>query len=319
MSRQLLGIHHVTAIASDPQANLDFYTGTLGLRLVKLTVNFDDPGSYHIYYGDSLGRPGSLITFFAWPGARRGRHGTPQVTSTAFSIPGGSMGYWSERLAGAGLAPDRSTTYPGEESLSFADPDGLTLELVEPPAEDPRPPWSGGPIPHDRAIRGIHRVTISEEGYEATAGLLTNTLGFRAAAPYGNRFRHECGEGGPGAIVDVLCMPDRRQGAMGVGAVHHVAWRAPYDAEQEEWRLRLAKEALNVSPVMERQYFRSIYFREPGGVLFEIATDGPGFTVDEEPSALGTALRIPPWLEPLRSRIEKLLPPVRIPAGIGLV
>ena len=315
MRAPLLGIHHVTAIASDPQANVDFYTGTLGLRLVKLTVNFDDPGSYHLYYGDALGRPGSLVTFFAWPGAHRGRQGPPQVTSTAFSVPRGSLEHWSRRLGEAGIQASRSTPYPGEESLSFADPDGLALELVEPVAdEDPRLVPGVGSVPQAHAIRGIHRITMSEEGYEATAALLTGALGFRASAPHGSRFRHECGDGGSGAIVDVLCAPDGRHGSLGAGVVHHVAWRAPDESSQREWREVLVKAGLNVSPVMERQYFRSIYFREPGGVLFEIATDPPGFTTDEEPAALGSALRLPPWLEDLRPRIEKLLPPLRLPA-----
>jgi len=313
MSAPLLGIHHVSAIASDPQANVDFYTGTLGLRLVKLTVNFDDPGSYHLYYGDASGRPGSLVTFFVWPGSHRGRQGPPQVTATAFSIPRGSMESWSHRLGEAGIEFARSTPYPGEESLSFADPDGLALELVEPAADDPRTAVGGGPVPLAHAIRGIHGITMSEEGYEATAALLGGPLGFRAAAAHGSRFRYECGDGGPGAIVDVLCMPAGRHGSPGAGVVHHVAWRAPDEASQREWRALLVKDGFNVSPVMERQYFRSIYFREPGGVLFEIATDSPGFAIDEEPTALGTALRLPPWLEALRPRIEKMLPPLRLP------
>lgn len=293
------GIHHVTAIASDPQANIDFYTGLLGLRLVKKTVNFDDPGSYHFYYGDYSGTPGTIMTFFPWPGARRGRKGNGQVTVTSFAVPRNSIGEWVEKLSKADVDFDGPITRFGEEVLVFNDPDGLHLEVV------------GSTDDEGDAIRSFHSATISEEGYESTARLLTETMGFRHAGEEGNRFRFAAGDGGPSKIVDVLCSPDAARGMVSAGTVHHIAWRTP-DAEQQlRWRGMLVGLDYNVSPVMDRNYFESIYYREPGGVLFEIATDAPGFTVDEPLEALGTNLKLPPQYEPMRARIEAALPPVR--------
>ena len=249
---QILGIHHVTAIASDPQANIDFYTKFLGLRLVKKTVNFDDPGSYHLYYGDHYGTPGSIITFFPWPGARRGRKGNGQVTITSFSIPKDAIGEWARRLSQAGVDFNGPITRFGEEVLTFEDPDGLQLELVAATAQD------------GHAIQSFHSATISEEGYERTARLLTETMGFRHAGEEGNRFRFVIGDGGPSKIVDVVCSPDATRGLVSAGTVHHIAWRTP-DAEQQlRWRGALVGLDYNVSPVMDRNYFESIYFREPG-------------------------------------------------------
>jgi glyoxalase family protein len=293
------GIHHVTAIASDPQANIDFYTRFLGLRLVKKTVNFDDPGSYHLYYGDYNGHPGTLITFFPWPGARRGRKGNGQVTVTSFAVPRNSLGAWVGKLSKADIDFDGPVTRFGEEVLRFSDPDGLQLELVA-SVDD-----------QGDGIRSFHSATISEEGYEKTAQLLTQTLGFRLAQQEGNRFRFVAGDGGPSKIVDVLCSPDAARGMVAAGTVHHIAWRTP-DAEQQlRWRGVLVGRDYNVSPVMDRNYFESIYFREPGGVLFEIATDPPGFTVDEPLESLGQSLKLPPEYEPMRDRIESALPPIR--------
>ncbi|MBI3667652.1 MAG: ring-cleaving dioxygenase [Acidobacteria bacterium] len=314
VSPQIPGIHHVTAIAGDPQQNLDFYTGLLGLRLVKRTVNFDDPYTYHLYYGDQLGRPGGILTFFPWPGAPRGRRGAGQLTATSFSVPAPALGYWMERLKSHGVAFEGPTRRFEEEVLTFGDRDGLQLELVAGSEADPRGPWKEGPVPADQAIRGFYGVTVSEEGYEQTAALLTATLGFRRAREAGNRFRYEAGSGGPGAVVDVLCLPAAPPGRVGVGTVHHVAWRASNDEEQKYWRGRIADLGFNVTPVLDRNYFRSIYFREPGGVLFEIATDPPGFTADEPPEQLGTRLKLPPWLEPHRAEIEQRLPPLHLPA-----
>jgi glyoxalase family protein len=293
------GIHHVTAIASDPQANIDFYTGFLGLRLVKKTVNFDDPGSYHFYYGDYNGTPGTIMTFFPWPGARRGRKGNGQVTVTSFAVPRNSIGAWVEKLSKAGIDFDGPITRFGEEALVFTDPDGLHLELV------------GSTDDEGSAIRSFHSATISEEGYESTARLLTDTMGFRHAGEEGNRFRFVIGDGGPSKIVDVLCSPDAARGLVAAGTVHHIAWRTP-DAEQQlRWRGILVELDYNVSPVMDRNYFESIYYREPGGVLFEIATDPPGFTVDEPIDALGSGLKLPLQYESMRARIEAALPPVK--------
>jgi catechol 2,3-dioxygenase-like lactoylglutathione lyase family enzyme len=309
--KQILGIHHITAIAGDPRQNLDFYGDLLGLHLVKRTVNFDDPATYHFYFGDREAHPGTLLTFFLWPGAPRGRHGAGQATGVSFSIPEGAMGYWMERLKAAKLAIDGSRKRFGEETISFHDHDGLPLELVANP--DARPGWVEGPVPAEHAIRGIHGVTLSVEVHEKTAAVLADLLGFRATKERGNRFRYEAGRGGAGAVVDVEWVPGLTQGEVAVGTVHHVAWRTPDAVEQREWRREIAARGLRVTPVVDRTYFRSIYFREPGGVLFEIATDGPGFAVDEPAEELGTRLVLPPWLEPRRRDLEMRLPPLEEP------
>ena len=312
MNPTIPGIHHVTAITGDAQKNIDFYSGVLGLRLVKLTVNFDDPGSYHLYYGDKLGRPGTIMTFFAWPGARRGRVGPPQVTATAFAVPAGALDYWSSWLADHDVkAADRL----GERAIRFTDPDGTGLEIVA-VAEPGGEPWPGGPVPSEQAIRGFHGVTISEEGYESTAKLLTEMMGFEPAGSEGNRFRYRARNGGGlGQVVDLLCVPAARDGGLGAGIVHHVAFRTPDDPQQVAWRAKIIEGGLNVTPVIDRNYFHSIYFREPGGVLFEIATDPPGFDIDEPPERLGTRLMLPAQYEPDRAEIERVVPRVRLPAG----
>jgi glyoxalase family protein len=284
------GIHHITAIASDPQRNLDFYTRVLGLRLVKLTVNFDDPGTYHFYFGDEAGSPGSILTFFPWPGTPRGRQGTGQATVVSFSVP--SLQGWEERL------PNYTITQRfGQDVLSFADPDGMSLELTA----------VGGT---GNAITAFSGVTLSEGGYESTAKLLTETFGFELTASEANRFRYT---GSAGNHVDLLCQPDARRGGMGAGTIHHVAFRAETDELQKQWQSELARLDYNVTPVLDRQYFHSIYFREPGGVLFEIATDPPGFAIDETPETLGTGLKLPPALEPMRPEIEEMLPKIKLP------
>jgi glyoxalase family protein len=312
MNPTIPGLHHVTAITADAQKNLDYYGGVLGLRLVKLTVNFDDPGSYHLYYGDPLGRPGTILTFFAWPGAHRGRIGPPQVTATAFAAPAGALDFWSERLKEHRIELQPSETHFGEDVVSFADPDGLRLEIVASREQGGDLP-ADGPIPAASAIRGFHAVTLSEEGCEKTAELLTDVMGFRAHGNEGNRFRYRTGTGEFASVVDLLCVPDARPGGIGAGVVHHVAFRTPEDVQQEAWRSEMARRRYNVTPVIDRIYFHSIYFREPGGVLFEIATDPPGFTVDESADQLGTKLRLPPWLEPQRTLLEQELPRLRLP------
>jgi glyoxalase family protein len=308
MPSPIPGIHHVTAIATDPRRNLAFYTEVLGLRLVKKTVNFDDPGTYHLYYGDDLGRPGTILTFFPWPLAVRGSRGVGQVTVTSVAVPAGSLGFWAERLAADGIVAEETEERLGEEVLTFLDPDGLKLELVAAREAAGRPGWQGGPVPPEHAVRGVHSVTLTEQGYEATAALLTTVLGFEKVAEAGNRFRFEAPGGGSGARVDVLCTPAAPYGRIAAGSVHHVAFRVADEAAQREWRERLVTAGLDVTPVLDRQYFRSIYFREPGGVLFEIATDPPGFTLDEAPEELGSGLELPPWLERHRERIESTLP-----------
>lgn len=310
---QLLGIHHVTAIAGDPQTNIDFYTGVLGLRLVKVTVNFDDPATYHLYYGDGQGHPGTILTFFPWPDGMRGRIGTGQLTATSFAVPEQSFTYWKQRLAEHRIQFEETRSVFDQTLLSFPDPDGLQLELIGTSEANPDHAWRKGPVPLDFAIRGFHHVTLSEEGYERTASLLTETMRFKLTGSSGNRFRYSVSLGGPATIVDLVCMPAGRPGRVAVGTVHHVAWRTPTDAQQQDWQRTLTVLQYNATPVIDRKYFHSIYFREPGGVLFEIATDPPGFAIDEPVDQLGSHLVLPPWLEPARARIEQALPKVRLP------
>lgn len=311
------GIHHVTAITGDPQRNLDFYAGALGLRLVKRTVNFDDPTTYHFYFGDESGSPGSLITFFAWPGAKRGRPGAGQVGVTSFAIPPRSLGYWLERLIRNHVEFEQPKTRFDERVIALKDPDGLLLELVAHPSAEALPEWSGGQVDQDHAIRGIHSVTLWEDGHELTSRLLQDSLGFELAREQGSIYRFVARGGGPGSIVDLRVVPGLWSGTMGAGAVHHVAFRARDEAEQIAIRGTLALLGSNITPQLDRQYFRSVYFREPGGVLFEIATDGPGFTIDEPLETLGRALALPPWLEDRRFEIEALLPDIRLPLRLA--
>ena len=308
-----MSIHHVTAIAGDPQRNLDFYTGVLGLRLVKLTVNFDDPGSYHLYFGDELGHPGSILTFFPWPNGRRGRQGTGQVGTVSLAVPPASLGFWVERLVQHGVkfeGPDRRFD---EQVLAFSDPDGLLLELVATPRVERVAAWADGPVPAEHAVRGLHGGIIWEDGDRGTAEFLTAHLGFRQVGEEGNRLRFESAAEGVGTVVDLRRVDGFWAGATGVGTVHHVAFRAASDEAQLELRGRIKQAGIDTTPVVDRQYFKSVYFREPGGVLFEIATDAPGFTRDETVAELGTHLMLPPTYEPMRDRIAQALPPVRLP------
>ncbi len=312
---EILGLHHVTAIGGDPQGSVGFYREVLGLRLVKRTVNFDDPGTYHLYYGDALGRPGTLLTFFPWPGARLGRVGTGQVAGTALTIPEVAIGYWQERLRAYGVALQPITPRFEEEEvvLRFQDPDGLWVELVAHPQAEARPGWPEGPVPPEYGIRGLHAVMMLEAVAEPTLCFLIEGMGFRRVREEGARIRLAVGPGGPGAWVDLRVDPHASRGRVAVGTVHHVAWRVRNDAEQGAWRTHLQALGLYVTPVMDRKYFRSIYFREPGGVLFEIATDSPGFSVDEALERLGTGLMLPAWLEPMQEEIERALPPLTVP------
>jgi len=312
MERRIPGVHHVTAICGDPQANIDFYSSTLGLRLVKLTVNFDDPYSYHLYYGDTLGRPGTILTFFAWPGAPKGWRGIGQVTSVSFSVPPQSLDYWKERLLRNHVKIESESKRYEDRVIAFSDPDGLQLEFVANPRDD-REGWSQGPIPSQSAIKGFYGVTLSEDGYEETSSLLTDTMGFHFVGQEGNRYRYRASDTKAASTVDILCLPAGRAGEVSVGTVHHVAWRTPTDEEQKAWRQELVRSRLNVTPIIDRKYFHSIYFREPGRVLFEIATDPPGFTVDEPLESLGSRLALPSWLEPMRGNLERELPAVKLP------
>ena len=315
MSSQTTGIHHVTAISGAPQRNADFYAGTLGLRLVKKTVNFDDPETYHLYYGDGAGSPGTIMTFFPWAHAPGGRIGAGQLVVTSYSIPAASLGYWTERLVERGVRFERPRDRFGDTVLSFEDPDRLRIELVT--AEDVRPGRAGGPVREDHSIRGFHHVALAVEATDRTAGLMTDTLGFRLVDEAEGRIRLASGEGGPGDRVDVVNAAGFPGGSMGVGTVHHVALRVPDEETQLALREAVAALGYNVTPVLDRNYFRSIYFRETGGVLFEIATDPPGFAVDEDPEHLGEDLKLPPWLETRRDRLEEVLPPLHVPDGEG--
>jgi glyoxalase family protein len=308
------GIHHVTGIASDPQRNVDFYAGVLGLRLVKRTVNFDDPTTYHFYFGDSQGTPGSIITFFPWPDARRGRQGAGQIAVASFAILPSSVGFWIERFIRKHVEFSQPVSrFDDERVIAFKDHDGFMAELVAHPTAESRSGWHTSGVPADHSIRGIYSVTLWQESCELTGKLLTENLGFEAIREQASIFRYAAGDTGLGTIVDLRCVPGLWAGVMGAGTIHHVAFRAADDAIQAEMRADLVELGLNVTPQIDRDYFHSVYFREPGGVLFEIATDPPGFTVDEPLESLGQALKLPRWLEQRRFEIEALLPNVRLP------
>jgi glyoxalase family protein len=306
----LLGLHHITAIASDPRANLDFYTRVLGLRFVKKSVNQDDPGTYHLYYGDYAGSPGTILTFFPWAGVPRGRPGHGQAYATAYSVPAGSLPYWQDRLTQLSVKLGGQENRFGDQVLTLFDPDGLRLELVATVERDDRPPAPSTAVPADKAIRGFHSSTLGLVNATATTALLVGTMGYREVARTGPRTRYTVATGGPGSYVDLLTDPSLPRGLNGAGTIHHVAFRTPDDASQVAAQTALNAGGFSVSPVIDRAYFKSIYYREPGGVLFEIATDQPGFAIDEPVDTLGTRLSLPPRLEPHRTEIEAALPPL---------
>jgi len=308
MNAQVTGLHHITAIASDPRQNLDFYTRTLGLRFVKKSVNQDDPGTYHLYYGDYAASPGTILTFFPWAGLRRGRPGTGQAYATGFSVPAGSLPFWQERFQKLGVSHQAVEKRFADEVLAFTDPDGLRLELVATSETDPRPATPARDVPAEFAIRGFHSSTLALVDAAATALVLTDSMGYKLAGQAGHRARYTAGHGGPGTYVDLLTDPTLPRGLNGAGTIHHVAFRVSDDATEVAAREVLLKDGLHVSPVIDRAYFKSIYYREPAGVLFEIATDGPGFAIDEPLDQLGTKLGLPPHLEPHRAEIEAALP-----------
>ncbi|AFR06605.1 ring-cleaving dioxygenase [Nocardiopsis alba] len=308
------GIHHVTAIASDPQANADFYLNALGMRMVKRTVNFDAPQTYHFYYGDRAGNPGTIMTFFPWPDAPKGKIGAGQATTTTFSVPEGSLGWWADHLASLNVPTTRPAERGQEDVLALRDPDGLLIELAASADFHDTDPWDGGGVPAEHAIRGIRAVTLTEQDLDGTAAMLGDTLGFRLESEGGGRMRFRTDESGQGVgtIVDVVGDPSAERGVVAAGTVHHVAYRAPDTPVQDAWRRSLAEDGVGVTEIRDRTYFTSIYFREPGGVLLEIATDGPGFDYDEPLLELGRSLKLPPWLEPDHERIAANLPNVRV-------
>jgi glyoxalase family protein len=302
------GIHHVTAIAGRPTRTLHFYQEVLGLRLIKKTVNFDDPGTYHLYFGDAVGSPGTILTFFPWEHAAPGIEGVGSVHTTEFAVPAASLAYWGRRLADEGVRRAPPSVRFGERRLGFWDEDGVSLAFVGVAGAEEAPGWSGGAVPPEHAVRGIAGITLLLTTAAPTGAVLTDVLGFGEVAREGADVRYRA-SGGKGGAVDIRVAQGAAPPQMGRGSVHHVAFRAADDAEQGEMAAKLvARHRLTPTAQKDRCYFRSIYFRAPGGVLFEIATDPPGFTVDEPPAALGSSLKLPPFLEPRRAELEAVLP-----------
>lgn len=311
MSPIVTGLHHVTALASDAQKTVDFYAGILGLRLVKKTVNYDAPEIYHLYYGNEIGSPGTLLTFFPYPGIPKGRKGKGQSTVTSFSISENGLDYWIKRLNKFEIKHEGvQNRFENEQFIYLEDFDGLGLELVV-NKKDKRAGFSYGNIPPEFAIKGFYGIALCEECYEKTAHLLTSQMDHVLVAEKEGRFRYTASSN-PGNFVDILCSPETLQSLGGGGTVHHVAFATATDATQLKAREKLVQAGLNVTPVIDRYYFHSIYFREPGGVLFEIATLPPGFAIDEQPAHLGENLKLPPWEEPYRKNIEQVLFPIEL-------
>jgi glyoxalase family protein len=313
--RSVTGLHHITAIAGPAQENLDFYAGVLGMRLVKKSVNQDDPGTYHLFYADAEGRPGTDLTFFPWSHLAPSREGHGLSSEVSLAIPPGSLSYWTQRLARYGVATDGVERRFGEQAIPATDPHGLRIALVESAGAANRPftPWDDSPVPAERQIRGLESARMKEYELTATTAFLTDVLGFERVGVEGPWHRYGVSGGGSGTYVDLHEAPGSRRGAWGVGSVHHLAWRVDDGEHQTEVRNRVAAASRRPTPVIDRFWFQSVYFLEPGGVLFELATDGPGFAVDEDPAHLGEALVLPPWLEARRQEIEKALPVLRTP------
>ncbi|WP_270182132.1 ring-cleaving dioxygenase [Alkalihalobacillus sp. CinArs1] len=299
------GIHHITAIVGNPQENVDFYSGVLGLRLVKKTVNFDDPGTYHLYFGNEEGAPGTIMTFFPWSNAHQGRIGSGQVGVTSFVIPEGSLAFWKQRLDKFNVTNSERIRF-GERVLEFDDPHGLHLELVE-REEGERNTWSFGGVDSSHAIKGFGGATLLSGHPEATNKVLEEVLGFKRVAEEGDFVRFKS-SGTIGNTVDVK-KTRLQAGSLGSGTVHHIAWRANDFEDHESWRTHIEEKGYKPTSVIDRQYFNAIYFREEGGILFEIATDPPGFARDEDPTEMGKNLLLPPWLEEKRTQIERVLEP----------
>ncbi|MDQ3856749.1 MAG: ring-cleaving dioxygenase [Chloroflexota bacterium] len=315
---ELGGLHHVTAVTGNASRNVSFYTHVLGLRLVKRTVNQDDVSAYHLFYADEAGTPGTEVTFFEWPHIGPNVPGTGAVGSIGLRVPSRrALEWWAERLDGLGVQHGDLHDRGGRGTLALADPEGQRLELIEDGGKPGGTPWKAAPVPVEMAIRGLDSVTLVVDSLAPTEATLTEVLGFRRAGSHafpedGSRevVVFETGPGGAGAEVHVEERPELPSSRLGIGGVHHVAFRTPSDEEHRQWRDRVARARLGVTPVIDRFYFRSIYFREPGGVLFEIATDGPGFATDEAPEHLGESLALPPFLEPYRAQIEAGLRPI---------
>jgi glyoxalase family protein len=307
------GIHHVTAIAGDPQENVDFYVGALGMRLVKRSVNQDVPDTYHLFYADGAGTPGTDLTFFPWPQMEQARLGIGFVVEVPLAVPQGSLAYWQERFAQQSVAVGAMETRFGEPVLPFTDPHGQPLALVETADERPFVPWAGSAVPPEHQVRGMHAVRLWERDLAPTARLLTDVLGFQHVGTENGWQRYGVAGGTSGTLIELKAVPDARRGQWGTGGVHHVAWRVQDSAEQLDLRNVLVQAGLRPTGQIDRFWFESVYFKEPGGVLFELATDGPGFARDEAQAHLGEQLILPPWLERERAAIEAALPPLRMP------
>ncbi len=309
----ITGLHHVTAIAGDPQENLNFYSGALGLRLVKRTVNQDVPNSYHLFYADGEAHPGADLTFFPWPDQPPARRGTGLASEIALAVPVDSIDYWIERLARSGAQVGKPETRRGARALPLVDPHGLDLALVETADEREFSPWAASAVPAARQIRGLHAVRLWERDIALSARFLTATLDFTSAGEEDGWHRYTLGDGGSGRQLEIRELPQMARGSWGTGVTHHVAWRVPDDPSELAARERIAAAHRRPTEVIDRFWFKSVYFLEPGGVLFELATDGPGFTADEEMDHLGERLVLPPWLEPRRQQIVSGLPPLEYP------
>jgi glyoxalase family protein len=318
MMQKLRGLHHVTAIAGQAQENLDFYAGVLGMRLVKKSVNQDDPGTYHLFYADGEGHPGSDLTFFPWPHLAPRRDGHGLGVEVSLAVPPGSLGFWEERLEHYGTRCGARETRFGSRTLPLIDPHGLPVALVESDSALRRPftPWEGSPVAVARQIRGLEGARLFERDLQTTTGFLSQILGFDYVATENAWHRYSVAGGDSGTYVDVQQTTAVHRGAWGVGSIHHLAWRVDDEAYQLSLRAELENAGRRPTPVIDRFWFKSVYFLEPGGVLFELATDGPGFSVDEAPSHLGESLVLPPWLEPQRPAIESMLPPLKKPAPV---
>jgi glyoxalase family protein len=308
MENKLLGLHHITAIAGSAKGNLDFYTQVLGLRLLKKTVNFDDPGTYHLYYGDERGSAGTVLTFFPYEGARPGRAGTGMATNIAYSVPAGSFDFWLDRFEKHRVIYNKPSEKFGEPYLTFLDPDGLKLELVVPQNPDDRKAWETSDIKEPVAVKGFHGVTLTLQHIEATAAVLTDIFGYKLLEQSGNRYRYITEAVAAAAIIDLVELPNEARGLGGAGTNHHIAFRVKDEAVLMQYRDLVARAGLHITDKIDRNYFYSLYFREPGGVLFEIATENPGFGIDEPWDQLGSGLLLPPQYEPRRSAIEAVLP-----------
>lgn len=308
MEDKILGIHHITAIAGEAQRNYDFYTKVLGLRLVKKTVNFDDPGTYHFYYGNENGAPGTILTFFPWTHVKPGKVGTGMATNIGYSVPEGSLDFWQDRFTEYGVSHGKVIEEFGEAVLPFEDPDGLNLQLTVSSGNDSRPAWETSDIKSNVATKGFHSIALVERNIQPTATIITDIFGYKLLKQEGNRYRFVTDNIENAGIIDLIESPTENPGLVAGGTNHHVAFRVKNEEVQQTFREKILSRGHNITPKIDRNYFYSLYFREPGGVLFEIATDNPGFAIDENVNELGTHLKLPHQYEPERSTIEKVLP-----------